>query len=79
MVKKIIKTEKGLKEEIKTSWLKISIAVVAGIVLGYLILGPSVANITYEKISDLVVLSLLACILALLLDIRKIILVKICP
>lgn len=69
----------NLKNELKTSWLKVIIAVIFGIVFGYLILGQGWKILSYESILPLVTLALLACILALLLDIRKIILSKICP
>ncbi len=69
----------SLKSEMKTSWTKITIAVIFGIVFGYLILGQGWKILSYESILPLVTLALLACILALLLDIRKIILLKTCP
>lgn len=73
------KIKNNLKSEIKTSWGKIIFAVVFGLVLGYLIMGQGWRILSYESILPLVMLALLACILALLLDIRKIILSKICP
>jgi biotin transporter BioY len=71
--------KKNTKNELKTSWAKIIIAIIFGVVLGYLILGQGWKILSYESILPLVTLALLACILALLLDIRKIILSKICP
>lgn len=71
--------KKNTKTELKTSWAKIIIAIIFGVVFGYLILGQGWKILSYESILPLVTLALLACILALLLDIRKIILSKICP
>jgi drug/metabolite transporter (DMT)-like permease len=72
-------SKKLLKKEINTSWAKIIIAVIIGIIFGYLILGQNLASLSYTSITPLITLALLACVLALLLDIRKIILSKICP
>ncbi|NMA44586.1 MAG: hypothetical protein GX950_02135 [Candidatus Diapherotrites archaeon] len=82
MKKKLNKSSSNkpnLKSETQTSWSKIIIAVIVGIVFGYLILGQGWRVLSYESILPLVNLSLLACVLALLLNIRKIILSKVCP
>ncbi len=71
--KKIIKKEFNIEN---ISWLKIFVAIFGGILFGYLLLASNLKNLSYGTITDLIVLVLLACVLALLLDIRRINLAK---
>ena len=71
--KKIIKESFNIEN---VSWSKIFVAIFGGILFGYLVLASNLKNLSYSTITDLIVLALLACVLALLLDIRKITLAK---
>jgi hypothetical protein len=70
MVKKTVKS--NILAESKISWAKIGFAIIAGIVLGYFIFGSNLIGMDFNTIVSFVILCLLACILALLLDLRKI-------
>lgn len=71
MVKKISSLEKKVSKS--TSWIKIIFAVLAGLVLGWISLSFNMGGIGHQTLMNFVVLTLLACALALLLDIRRIV------
>lgn len=71
MVKKISSLEKKVSKS--TSWIKIIFAVLAGIILGWISLSFNTGGIGQQTLMDFVILALLACVLALLLDIRRMI------
>jgi len=65
--------------ESKTSWAKVAIVIIAGLLFAYVlisIIGSNLIGITANTIFNFVVITLLACVLGLLLDIRKILLLK---
>lgn len=74
MVKKV----SGVKNisHVYTSWVKVIFAIVAGLFLGYFVFGSNVGGLSLSTIFNLMILALLTCVLALLLDVRKILLSK---
>jgi len=69
------KTDKSnILAESNLSWAKVAFAIIAGLVLGYLLFGSNIIGIDSNLIFNFVVLCLLACVLALLLDLRRIML-----
>lgn len=80
MVKKIVRKKIEHKNlnglENKTSWKKIAFAIIAGILLGYFFVLNKVGSIAGEIMLIFIILSLLSCVLAILLDIRRILLTK---
>ncbi|MDD3084110.1 MAG: hypothetical protein PHP82_03745 [Candidatus ainarchaeum sp.] len=80
MVKKIVRKKSEYKNleilENKTSWKKIAFAIIAGILLGYFFVLNKVGSIAGEIMLIFIILSLLSCVLAILLDIRRILLTK---
>jgi hypothetical protein len=71
MIRKVLSSKKV--PEVYTSWVKVVFAIVAGFVLGYLLLG-FLGDLTFITVFNFIVLILLTCVLALLLDIRKLLL-----
>ena len=69
MINKIVEHKKHLK--FYTSWAKILFVVLAGIIVGYFFLGNNLVGLDFNTIFDFIVLVLITCVLALLLDIRK--------
>lgn len=78
MARKNVKTDKKKLGVITKdfSWKKIILTVVLGIILGYFFAINNTGQISKEMFFLLIILSLLACTLAILLDIRKILLAK---
>lgn len=61
----------GKKVSSNTSWTKIVFAIIAGVVLGWISLSLNAGGINQQTLMDFVILALIACTLALLLDIRQ--------
>ncbi|OQA31672.1 MAG: hypothetical protein BWY55_00357 [archaeon ADurb.Bin336] len=70
MAKKVPTQRKKVSSE-ETSWPKIVLAVIAGIFLGWISLSFNISGLDSMVLLDFVIIALLACVLALLLDIRR--------